>query len=144
LRDDLKELFKNKSLVIVIIAFTIRFMAGYSRGFFEPMVFHYNYPDKTLEYAIANTIILILAPLPGFFYVSKYTDQKEKTDARVRPFITSITLLIPVIFFPIMYYCSTFWLSIACVFVVYTIGEIYLPIGFVIMLNITTPRVRAL
>jgi hypothetical protein len=135
---------KNRSLVIVLIAFTIRFMAGYCRGFFEPIIFAMNYPNMTLEYALANMAILVIAPIPGFFAISRYTDKREKTMPSVRPLLTAGTLITTSIVFPVMYWCGIFWLSMGCVFVSYLVGEVYLPIGFVITLNITTPRVRAL
>ena len=68
------------------------------------MVFAYNYPDYKVIYSAATAGILILAPIPGFFIVARYTDKKEATDPKIRPFIVAITLLIAVVFFPVMYY----------------------------------------
>ena len=108
------------------------------------MVFKYNYPDYQVIYSATTAVILVCAPIPGFFIAARYTDSKEATNPKIRPLIVAITLLIAVVFFPVMYYCGMFWLSVVSMFFDYTIGEIYLPIGFVIALNVTTPRIRAL
>jgi predicted MFS family arabinose efflux permease len=101
---DLPELWKNKTLVLVLIAFTIRFMAGFSRGFFEPLVFAANYPSMMLYYAILNMVILIVAPVPGFFLASRYADREEQNRPKVRPMIVAISLVIPAVLFPVMYW----------------------------------------
>jgi len=100
----LKELVKNRTLVLAIAGITVRFVAGFSRGFFEAIVFLNNYPDDKIAFSAAAAVCLILGPAPGFFWVATYTDKHEKSNPEIRPKIISITCLATIPLFPIMYY----------------------------------------
>lgn len=86
----------------------------------------------------------MLVPL-NLYIAGKFTDRAElRQKNKTRPFICMITSLIPVPFFYIMYTTDLFWLSMVCLFIVYLIGETYISISVAMIINVTTPRVRAL
>ena len=74
-----------------------------------------------------------------------YTDRKEvEGDCKKRPLVSSITNFIPVPFLVVMYLVDSFAVSMSCLFIVYSIGEVYINISLALLINVTTPRVRAL
>jgi hypothetical protein len=87
LRDDLRELFKNRTIIIVLITLTIRFAVGFARGFFEPIAWHILYPDQYATYATMNGLALLICPIPGYLLIGKFTDMHEKDRPYIRPLI---------------------------------------------------------
>ena len=127
-----------------MIIYLIRLSAGFARGFFEPLAFAVLYPESFTTYAVFNFLTLVICPIPGYLLLSRYTDMQEKKFTWIRPAFISVSLITCAIVYPIMLLNGNFTASLFCLFLLYLIGEIYLPLGSVILLNVTSVRVRAL
>lgn len=86
LKEDLKELFKNKTLNYINIIGFFRFAALYGRTFFEPDFFSKAYPSMKTTYAYCNAGIVICAIL-GPILGGDYTDKREAQNPKIRPLV---------------------------------------------------------
>lgn len=84
--DDLKELIKNKTLIIIPVIGFFRFAGTYARTFFEPEFFARKYPDMKAVYSVCNAAIVVLTCL-GPIIGGYYTDKHEQANPRVRPIV---------------------------------------------------------
>jgi MFS family permease len=86
IREDMKELVKNKTLIYITIIGFFRFAATYARTFFEPEFFTRTYSDMKTVYSFCNAVIVILTcfgPIVG----GHYTDKHEATNPKLRPLV---------------------------------------------------------
>ena len=80
-------------------------------------------------YSILNAFAIVLAPI-SFVLMGVYTDRKEvEGDCKKRPLVSSITNFIPDPFLVVMYLVDSFAVSMSCLFIVYSIGEVYINIS---------------
>jgi MFS family permease len=144
IREDARELFKNKTIVFTILGSFFKYWCGFAKGFYEGFYFTSQFSEYATYYSILNAIALIIAPI-GPILGGYISDSKEKSNKpRWRPLICAVTNFIPIPIVALMYITETFWLSMLCLFLVYIIGETYISVSFAMMINVTTPRVRAL
>ena len=59
LRDKLREILTHKCFVLYVTASTLRFIGGFSIGFWSPSFFQKKWPDHTTEFSILNAIVVI-------------------------------------------------------------------------------------
>ena len=91
-----------------------------------------------------NALAIVLAHV-GIVIMGIYTDKKEEAgDTKKRPLVCSVSNFIPVPFLIAMYLVDSFPISMGCLFVVFLIGDIYINLSLALLINVTTPRVRAL
>jgi hypothetical protein len=86
LKEDVKELVKCKTLVLLTIIGFFRFAGTYARTFFEPQFFARAYPDMKAVYSMCNAAIVLLTcvgPIVG----GHYTDKHEAAYPKVRPLV---------------------------------------------------------
>ena len=144
LRDDIKELCKNTTLILLISLMTIRLAVGFARGFFEPLAFYALYPDQFFIYTIMNAVFLVLCPIPGYLVSGRLTDRWERKQTWIRPLIVAISMIWTAVLYPIMLLGDSFFLSCSMLCIQYLIGEIYMPLSLTMIMNVTSPQVRAL
>ena len=140
---DLKDLCKSRTLVITLAALFFRYFAGFGRGFFEGLYFAAAFPSDKVTFTVLYFIFLILAPL-SLYVGGWFSDRKEATYPVWRPLICSVTNLAALPFLVLMYLSPEFWLAMVALFFVYFYGETYISVSFAMMINVTTPHIRAL
>ena len=75
----------------------------------------------------------------------KYSDIKEKNNnPKWRAILCSVTNIVAVPLLLTMYLADSFLLAMICLIIVYIIGETYISISIVMMMNVTLPRLRGL
>ena len=87
---------------------------------------------------------LLLVPI-SLFLAGHFTDKHEaEGQLRVRPLLCCVTSLIPVPLICVMYTVNTFELAMASLITMTVVGETYISVSIATVINVTTPRVRAL
>lgn len=143
-KSDWGQLVKNRTLVFTLIATFFRYSAGFSRGYYEALYFSAEFSNYKTEYSVLNAIALLIAPI-SLTIVGKFTDiQEGKGKAKYRAILCSFTNLIAVPLLIAMYTTSSFPLAMTCLIIVYSIGEAYISISIVMMMNVTAPHLRGL
>lgn len=140
---DLQDLCKSRTLVLTLAALFFRYMAGFGRGFFEGLYFAAAFPSDKVAFTVMYFVFLLLAPL-SLYLGGWFSDKKEATQPAWRPFLCAVTNLAALPFLALMYLSPEFWLAMASLFLVYFYGETYLSVSFAMMINVTTPHIRAL
>ena len=140
---DLRDLCKSRTLVLTLAALFFRYLAGFGRGFFEGLYFAAAFPSDKVAFTVLYFIFLILAPL-SLYVGGWFSDKKEATQPVWRPLICAVTNLAALPFLALMYLAPEFWLAMTSLFLVYFFGETYLSVSFAMMINVTTPHIRAL
>ena len=140
---DLRDLCKNRTLVLTMTALFCRYMAGFGRGFFESLYFTSNYSGQKTEFTAIYFVLLLIAPI-SLYVGGWFSDKKESTSPWWRPLICAVTCWIALPFLVVMYVPNLFWLSMLGLGFVYAFGETYLSVSFAMMINVTTPHIRAL
>ena len=140
-KQDIQELYKNKTLVFTISGLFFNYMCGFAKSFYEALYFIEAFPDKENTYAVLNSVCIILFPI-GPIIGGKLSDIKEKENSRWRPLICCFTLLYPIPLYLVQYLSPYFWLAMVGTFLISPVGETYISVSYAIMINVTTPRVR--
>ena len=143
-KSDWTQIIKNKTLIFTLTATFFRYAAGFSRGYYEALYFSAQFPDRKSEYSIINAVALLLTPIT-LALAGKYSDIKEKNNnPKWRAILCSVTNIVAVPLLLTMYLADSFLLAMICLIIVYIIGETYISISIVMMMNVTLPRLRGL
>jgi len=143
-KEDFKELFKNKTLIITIIATFFRYTSGFARGFYEALYYTEEFPNDKIAFAVVNATATALVPI-SLITAGRVSDLKEKDDKpKWRPLICAFTNLFAVPFLYVAYSVPIFWVAMASEYIIFLVGETYISISVAMMMNVSTPRVRAL
>jgi MFS family permease len=137
----------NKTLNITVLAFAVRYSAGFSRGFFEAIYFTKQFPDQESTYSFIVFGAILAAPL-GPVLGGYFSDVKEQINPKWRPYIcryclASITSFAAIPLYLAMYTTSSFTVAMICLSFVYIIGETYISVGSAMMLNVSPMPIRA-
>lgn len=60
LEDSFVEIYENNMLIVLFIAGSLRFMAEYVLTSFIPLFFLNKFPDKKIEFAVGNAVIILI------------------------------------------------------------------------------------
>ena len=122
-KSDWKQIIKNKTLIITLIATFCRYSAGFSRGYFEAIYISSQFPDNKIEYSIINAIALLITPI-NLALVGKFSDVKEsQNQPKWRAILCGVTNLFSVPLLITMYVTNSFPLAMTCLILVYAFGE---------------------
>lgn len=86
LKEDMKELVKNKTLIYITIIGFFRFTGLYCRTFFDAIFFTKAYSDMKSTYAFCNAGIVICACF-GPIFGGDFTDKREAASPKWRPLV---------------------------------------------------------
>jgi sugar phosphate permease len=94
---------KNKCFIYFITASTLRFIGGYSIGFWSPSFFQGKYPDESTNYSIANAFVVVVGGLTSSYAGGWVTDKYEDRYPRIKGYISGLGALTSCIFIVVTY-----------------------------------------
>lgn len=93
----------NKCFNLFIIASTLRFIGGYSIGFWSPTFFQKKYPDYTEQYAFLNAFVVVVGGLTSSYLGGFVSDKYENSYPRIKGYISGFGALVSCVFIVVTY-----------------------------------------
>ena len=108
------------------MASTLRFIGGFSIGFWSPSFFQGNYPDHTTDFSLINAFVVVVGGLTSSYVGGWISDKFEPSYPRIKGQISGWGALASTVFIVITYTLQiNFYVGMASLFCAYLTAEMW-------------------
>ena len=119
-------LMTNGTFIVLLIASSLRFLGGYSIGFWGAKFFQQRFEDDKATYSVANGLIVACVGMTAAYSGGAITDRFSKRWTQTNGFLDASCVLIAFPFIVISFVLSgSFWVSIIFYGVHYLFAEMW-------------------